>query len=81
MALVFCEQGIVPSTSMVEGRRFRVEGLGFGLRDQGFGFQIPGLRFWGAEVGRETTLEVTQGQISIQSPTDATRFWWHLSGR
>ena len=27
-----------------------------------------------------TTLEVTQGQILSQSPTDATRFWWHLYG-
>ena len=26
------------------------------------------------------TLEVTQGQILTQSPTDATRFWWHLYG-
>jgi len=26
------------------------------------------------------TLEVTQGQILSQSPTDATRFWWHLYG-
>ena len=23
-------------------------------------------------------LEVTQGQIPGQSPTDTTRFWWHL---
>jgi len=22
----------------------------------------------------------TQGQILSQSPTDATRFWWHLYG-
>ena len=27
-----------------------------------------------------STLEVTQGQILSQSPTDATRFWWHLYG-
>ena len=27
-----------------------------------------------------STLEATQGQILIQSPTDATRFWWHLYG-
>jgi len=26
------------------------------------------------------TLEATQGQILSQSPTDATRFWWHLYG-
>ena len=26
-------------------------------------------------------LEATQGQILNQSPTDATRFWWHLYGR
>ena len=26
------------------------------------------------------TLEVTQGQMLSQSPTDATRFWWHLYG-
>ena len=26
------------------------------------------------------TLEVTQGQILSQSPTDATRFWKHLYG-
>jgi hypothetical protein len=25
-------------------------------------------------------LEVTQRQISSQSPSDATRFWWHLYG-
>ena len=24
------------------------------------------------------TLETTQGQILSQSPTDATRCWWHL---
>jgi len=29
---------------------------------------------------RYATLEVTQGQILSQSPTDATRFWWHLYG-
>ena len=23
-------------------------------------------------------LEVTQGQILSQSPTDATRLWWHV---
>jgi len=28
----------------------------------------------------QTTLEATQGQILNQSPTDATRFWWHLYG-
>ena len=26
------------------------------------------------------TLEATQGQILSQSPTDASRFWWHLYG-
>ena len=26
------------------------------------------------------TLEATQGHISSQSPTDATRSWWHLYG-
>ena len=26
------------------------------------------------------TLEVTQGQIFIQSPRYATEFWWHLCG-
>ena len=26
------------------------------------------------------TLEVTQGQILSQSPTDATRFWWQSYG-
>jgi len=26
-----------------------------------------------------TALEVTQGQILSQSPTDATRFWWELT--
>ena len=25
-----------------------------------------------------SALEATQGQILSQSPTDATRFWWHL---
>ena len=29
---------------------------------------------------RTSTLKVTQGQILSQSPTDATRFWWHLYG-
>ena len=24
--------------------------------------------------------QATQGQILSQSPTDATRFWWHLCG-
>ena len=28
----------------------------------------------------EATLEGTQGQILSQSPTYATRFWWHLYG-
>ena len=27
-----------------------------------------------------TTLEITQGQIASQSPTDATRFWLQLYG-
>jgi len=27
-----------------------------------------------------STLEATQGQILSQSPTDASRFWWHLYG-
>ena len=27
-----------------------------------------------------STLEATHGQILSQSPTDATRFWWHLYG-
>ena len=32
-----------------------------------------------AEVqARYPALEITQGQILRQSPTDATRFWWHL---
>ena len=30
--------------------------------------------------GVRTTLEATQGQILNQSPTDATRFWWHVYG-
>ena len=25
-------------------------------------------------------VESTQGQILSQSPTDTTRFWWHLNG-
>ena len=29
---------------------------------------------------RRTTLEATQGQMSSQSSTDSTRFWWHLYG-
>ena len=33
-----------------------------------------------ASLGLTTTLEATQGQILSQSPTDATRFWWHLYG-
>ena len=28
----------------------------------------------------KAALEATQGQILSQSPTDATRFWWHLYG-
>ena len=35
--------------------------------------RIPLARFL-----ESTTLEATQGQILGQSPTDATRFWWHL---
>ena len=31
-----------------------------------------------ARLALPPTLEVTQGQISSQSPTDATRFWWHF---
>jgi len=27
-----------------------------------------------------TTLEATQGKILSQSPSDATRIWWHLYG-
>ena len=30
--------------------------------------------------GQVSTLEATQGKILSQSPTDATRFWWHLFG-
>ena len=30
--------------------------------------------------GFDATLEATHGQILSQSPTDATRFWWHLYG-
>jgi len=37
------------------------------------GLQAEDWRFY-------TTLEATQGQILSQSPTDATRFWWHLYG-
>ena len=32
------------------------------------------------QIERYTTLEATQGQILSQSPTHATRFWWHLYG-
>ena len=32
------------------------------------------------EVSPKPTLEATQGYILSQSPTDATRFWWHLYG-
>ena len=32
------------------------------------------------QVTRPSTLEVTQGQILSQYPTDATRFRWHLNG-
>jgi len=28
-----------------------------------------------------TTLEAAQGGILSQSPTDATRIWWHFYGR
>ena len=30
--------------------------------------------------GESATLDVPQGQILSQYPTDATRFWWHLYG-
>jgi len=33
-----------------------------------------------ASSGLGSTLETTQGQILSQSPTYATRFWWHLYG-
>ena len=33
-----------------------------------------------AEFRPGASLEATQGQISSQSPTDATRFCWHLYG-
>jgi len=36
-------------------------------------------RLLGVE-GSGATLEATQGQILSQSPTDATRFWWHMYG-
>jgi len=32
----------------------------------------------GANFALCATLESTQGQILSQSPTDATRSWWHL---
>jgi len=35
---------------------------------------------WRNKVGEPVSLEATQGQILTQSPTDATRFWWHLYG-
>jgi len=38
----------------------------------GWRFVIGGAAF------RVPTMEVTQGQIGSQSPTDAARFWWHL---
>ena len=31
-------------------------------------------------VDTQVRLETTQGQIVSQSPTDATRIWWHLYG-
>ena len=37
-------------------------------------------RGWASSRSPLTTLEATQGQILSQSPTDATRFWWHLYG-
>jgi len=33
-----------------------------------------------AHLLRRSALEGTQGKILTQSPTDATRFWWHLPG-
>ena len=47
---------------------------------------LDGGRWWtvrvdtGGEELRLSALEVTRGQISSQSPRDATRFWWHLYG-
>ena len=37
-------------------------------------------RLCGGASGDPSTLEATQGKIFSQSPTDATRFWWHLYG-
>jgi len=34
----------------------------------------------GVRIISEPTLEATEGKILSQSPTDATRFWWHLAG-
>jgi len=48
--------------------------------------QEPNEEFFGgggnsrASLRTLSTLEATQGQILSQSPTDATRFWWHLYG-
>ena len=49
--------------------------VGVNMQD-GYGTQ-DGSGTRGAKVA---ALEATQRQILIQSPTDATRFWWHLYG-
>ena len=33
---------------------------------------------WAATFHLTATLDATHGKILSQSPTDATRFWWHL---
>jgi hypothetical protein len=46
------------------------------------GIRVVGhcIDFFLTPVTSEATQEVTQGQIFSQSPTDATRLWWHLYG-
>jgi len=43
-------------------------------------FDLDAFLLSGPGVSHPPTLEATQGQILSQSPTDATRFWWHLYG-
>jgi len=53
-----------------------------GLAAQSSGVKwLPATCARGACLRACTTLEATHGQILSQSPTDATRFWWHLYGR
>ena len=50
--------------------------VGAGDKKNGTSFQVRA----NAPPSPNATLEATQKQILSPSPTDATRFWWHLYG-